>query len=59
MTTNGYTVEEYNELDFENVVLESALVQSCSSCSTELDMQYTGIQTCAVCGTFNHIDMVI
>ena len=59
MTTQGYQVEEYSELDFEHVVLESESRQYCSSCLTDITDQHAGIHQCPTCGSFNHIDIEV
>jgi Zn finger protein HypA/HybF involved in hydrogenase expression len=56
---HGIIVEEYTELDFEAVILESVPAPYCTACGTDLSEQAAGIHQCPSCGSFNHIDVQV
>ena len=55
---NGYIVEEYTELDFEHIVLQSEPVATCEGCGTTHPEVHAGIWTCTECGTVQHWDLI-
>jgi len=56
---DGYVVEEYTELDFENIVLESVPAPYCTACGTSLAESPAGIHQCQACGSFNFVELEV
>ena len=60
--TPGYTVEEYSELDFEHVTIETReqplALDDCKGCYSPAFV-HAGIWTCDHCGTVNHRDIEV
>ena len=55
----NYQVEEYTELDFEHVVLETPAPAYCDSCNTTHEDIHAGVWQCQYCGTINHKDLEV
>ena len=56
-TLPGYEVEEYSELDFEHVTLDSntgPIVAECEACGTLNDIPGSGVWTCDMCSAINY-----
>jgi len=58
-STAGYDVQEFSELDFEHITLETPAEQQCTSCGTSLAHMPAGIHSCTHCGTIQHIDIEV
>lgn len=54
---NNYIVEEYTELDFEHVTLETVPTPYCTGCGAGMEEYPAGIHQCAECGSFNYVEI--
>ncbi len=55
-------VEEYTELDFEHVTLDTSehgTIETCTECHADNWVLYSGIYSCDECGTINHKDITV
>lgn len=53
----GIHVQEFTELDFEHITLQTDGHQQCDSCGVDLSDQPAGIIACPVCNSIQFVEL--